>query len=348
MDKRQLVQYIKAEAQCLGFKHLGIAPAFPVPHIDAYLDWIQAGYQAGMAYLAREDALAKRQDPDLILEGCQTVICLALPYDPPNANQKETNPVVGRISSYAITRDYHEIIWDKLAHLETLISSQAGDGTSLKSYVDTGPVLERSYASQAGLGAVGKNSCLIIPGEGSYFFLAVILTNLDLPTDPPYTRDICGSCTRCIETCPTRCILPNRTIDAERCISYLTIEHKGPIPDSLKGSIGLWVFGCDVCQMVCPHNAKIHNERTQLGEQQVSNPIDLIALFSLTEAEFNAKYGHTPLSRAKRHGMLRNAAIVLGNQRYQEALPILEKALVQEIDPGVIDACQWAKDQISQ
>lgn len=348
MDKQEFVQTIKAEAFNLGFTHVGIAPVLPVPHIDAYQEWLQAEYHASMTYLAREDALAKRQDPDLILEGCQSVICLAMPYNPPNQNLVDIHPGFGTLSSYAVTEDYHHIIWKKLSQLETVIYQNAGKNIHLKSYVDTGPILERSYASQAGIGIAGKNSCLIIHREGSYFFLAVILTDLDLPPDAPNTRDICGSCTRCIDACPTSCILPNHTINAGRCISYLTIEHRGSIPNHLKHLMGSWVFGCDVCQMVCPHNAIIHNNASELGKQQVSNPMDLIALFSLTEAEFTAQFGHTPLSRAKRQGLLRNAAIVLGNQRCLEALPTLKRALSDEKDPGVLDACQWAIEQMRQ
>ena len=347
MDKQQLVLHIKSEAHRLGFNHCRIAPALPVPHIDAYMDWIQSGYHAGMAYLAREDTVAKRQDPDLIVEGCQSVISLALLYNPPIKNHNQIDPGFGRISSYAVTSDYHSVIWDKLSQLESSIHRAAGEHIRLKSYVDTGPVLERSYATLSGIGMVGKNGCLIIQGEGSYFFLAEILTDLALPPDPPFTRDICGSCTRCIDACPTSCILPNRTINAGDCISYLTIEHKGAIPDEQKPFIGSWVFGCDICQMVCPHNARTVSTPTELGEPLISNPIDLVGLFPMTEEAFSKFYGRTPLSRAKRHGLLRNAAIVLGNQRYTQAIPILKKALAEETDPGVLDACRWAIEQLT-
>jgi len=346
LNLEKLTKTIKTEAIRLGFNHIGIAPALPVPHYNTYLDWVQAERHANMDYLARQDTLAKRHDPGLILEGCQRVICLALPYARPKSSLDDCPPGTGKISAYAITRDYHEIIWDRLDRLESFIQAHAGEEVRTKSYVDTGPILERSFASSAGLGIAGKNSCLIIKGFGSYFFLAEILINLPLPVDQAFTRDLCGTCQRCIEACPTGCIRDDRTIDAGRCISYLTIENKGEIPDKLKPLVGNWVFGCDVCQTVCPHNTWTPEQKMVLGDPIIPECLDLIPLFSLDEDEFKSRFQESPLYRAKRHGTLRNAAVVLGNQKYQPALPALKNALENKEHPAVKDACRWAIRQI--
>lgn len=346
LDLSQLREDIETEASRLGFDHIGIAPAFPVPHYKEYLEWINTGFNADMTYLARQDTLEKRGDPRVILEGCQSIICLTVSYFSPKMGLGEIQPGNGRISCYAQTKDYHAQINEMLYHLENFIRSKAEQEVQLKSYVDTGPVLERAFAVQAGLGAIGKNNCLIVPRQGSYFFLAEILTTLPLPEDQPLTIDLCKNCQRCIEACPTNCIQPDRTIDASRCISYLTIENKGEIPNDLKGEIGDWLFGCDVCQMVCPHNAMPVEHRISLESPVLNESLDLIPLFSLGEKSFKEDFGDTPLSRAKRRGLLRNAAIILGNQQFEGALYILENALANEPDPVLQDACAWAIQKI--
>lgn len=343
---QRLRKDIETEANHLGFQHVGVAPAFPAPHYAEFCDWIENNFHGSMGYLVREDTLAKRGDPQLILEGCQRIISLAFPYSPPQSGLNPAPEGMGRISAYATSVDYHLVLWEKLAQLEAFIRQQVEALCKLKSYVDTGPVLERSYASQAGIGSAGKNSNLILQGVGSYFFLAEILTDLPLPVDPPFTRDLCGSCQRCVDACPTGCILPNRTIDARRCISYLTIEHKGIIQDELKAQIGTWLFGCDVCQIVCPHNAHLVDADQSVGESILPEMLELEPLFALDEHSFKDKFGQTPLERAKRQGILRNAAIVLGNQHCSSALPALKNALVSESDPGLQDACHWAIQQI--
>lgn len=343
-DLLTLKEKIKTEALGLGFNHFGVAQATPGSHYQNYLDWVGRGYQGEMAYLTRPDAIAKRGDPEKVLEGCRRIISLALPYRPPE--NQPTPAGFGRVSAYARTVDYHLTIWEKLAQLEAFIRQTAGEATALRSYVDTGPVLERGFAVAGGLGQAGKNTCLIIQGTGSYFFLAEVLTDLPLPADPPYTRDLCGSCQRCVAACPTQCILPDRTLDARRCISYLTIEHKGVIPDDLKPQIGDWVFGCDICQMVCPHNAQTPNQTYPLGENRLPAALDLAELFALDQAAFKQRFANTPIERTKRKGLLRNAAIALGNQKAQDALPALRKALEIESDEDILDACRWAIRQI--
>ena len=342
----QFREKIKAEALRLGFARTGIAPAHPAPHYQEYLEWISAGYYGDMQYLSRTDSLAKRADPRLILEGCQRVICLAMPYHRPEAPQNECPPGHGRISAYARTSDYHAIVQARLTQLEAFIHELTGGSTALRSYVDTGPILERAYSSTAGIGAIGKNANLILPGAGSYFFLAEILTDLPLPMDEPFTRDLCGSCQRCIEACPTGCILPNRSIDASRCLSFLTIENKGEIPDEMKSRVGNWFFGCDICQMVCPHNARTDRQFDPLGEPHLSEFINLIELLTWEQAAFTDAFQDTALSRAKPRGLIRNAAVVLGNQADRNALPLLKDLLTRESDPVIQDASRWAIHQI--
>ncbi len=341
-DLIELKETIKTEALRLGFNHFGVAPATPVAHYPAYQDWIQDKRQGEMTYLSRPDAVAKRGDPALIEPGVRRVISLALPYRRPEEDPAPQETGFGRISAYARTGDYHNAIWGKLDQLEDFIRRTVTRPVSLRSYVDTGPVLERSFASMAGLGTTGKNGCLIIRGTGSYFFLAEVLTSLALPVDEPFTRDLCGSCTRCIDACPTACILPGHTIDAGRCISYLTIEKRGSIADDLKTPIGDWVFGCDVCQMVCPHNAWTPEQRYPLGEAQQPQWLPLPELFDLDEKAFKTRFAGSALSRAGRSGLLRNAAIVLGNQRARSALPVLHSAVAQETDDALLEACRWA------
>ena len=347
-QQESLVKSIKAEASSLGFASIGISSAHPVPHTQAYLEWVNTGYHADMEYLNRDDTLAKRLDPHLILENCQSIISLAVPYQRPQTDLSETPDGKGRIAAYAVTHDYHDVLWDKLSQFEEFLVDLLGSEANFKSYVDTGPILERSYSSQAGIGIAGKNTCLLIKGFGSYFFLAEILTDVSLPVDEPYTRDLCGSCRRCIDSCPTGCILPGRQIDAGRCISYLTIENKGIIADNLKPQIGNWFFGCDVCQIVCPHNAWTPEQRLPIGEPILPELFDLAGLFSLSKQEFDQQFKPTALSRAKRHGLLRNAAIVLGNQKAIKAKPVLIQALKRQTDPIILDACQYALAEISK
>jgi epoxyqueuosine reductase len=346
LDLPNLKDDIKTEAHYLGFSHLGVALANPTPRYSKFLAWVQVGHHADMGYLSRQDTLAKRADPALILAGCQRVISLAMPYPAPQAPLNSTPPGKGRISAYARTRDYHETLWEKLGQLKAFIIARTNGAAQVTSYADTGPILERGYAALAGIGITGKNTCLIIPKHGSYFFLAEILTDLPLPVDPSFTRDLCGSCQRCIEACPTGCILPDRTIDASRCLSYLTIENKGIIPDAGKLQLGDWLFGCDICQMVCPHNAQFLTQPIPLGEPLLPEYLDLVELLTWDETAFSTAFKDTPLWRAKQRGLIRNAAVILGNQRHAPALPDLEHLMAVDPDPVINDACAWAIRQI--
>ncbi len=260
----------------------------------------------------------------------------------------------GRLASYAWGEDYHDLLPERLQALVAYLEAQAGHPVPNRWYTDTGPILERDLAQRAGLGWIGKNTCLIQPRYGSYFLLAEILLGLELESDPPFLPDYCGSCTRCLEACPTACILPDRTIDARRCISYLTIELKGSIPEELRSQIGGWVFGCDVCQEVCPWNRRFADPAGDMERQavqafaprpQAPRP-NLIEELALTPQEFGRKYKGSPLKRAKRRGYLRNVAIALGNacagQPDPAAASALGGALREDPEPLVRSHAAWA------
>jgi epoxyqueuosine reductase len=258
----------------------------------------------------------------------------------------------GQVSCYAWGDDYHEIITERLTAIVKFIEDQVGYPIANRYYTDTGPLLERDLAMRAGLGWIGKNTCLIHPQLGSYFFLCEILLGIELEIDPPFIDDRCGSCTRCLDACPTACILPDRTIDARRCISYLTIELKGPIPPTLRARVGDWVFGCDVCQQVCPWNqrfAQLNGDPAFSPRNEVPYP-DLLQELTLTPESFNRKFKRSPLRRAKRRGYLRNVAVALGNCVSQDvehaAVTALTMSLQADPESLVRGHAAWALGHI--
>jgi epoxyqueuosine reductase len=254
----------------------------------------------------------------------------------------------GYVASYAWGDDYHIVIPPLLEQLVAFIETQMGGPVPNRWYTDTGPILEREIAQRAGLGWIGKNTCLINPSQGSYFLLAELLLGVELEAEQPFLADHCGSCTRCIDACPTQCILPNRTIDASRCISYLTIELKGPVPVELRPQMGNWVFGCDVCQQVCPWNLRFAEPGKNLalsGRMGVPEP-DLIEELALSAQDFNRKFRNSPLKRAKRRGYLRNVCIALGNLKPAAAQLELRQVLLHEAEPLVRGHAAWALGEI--
>jgi epoxyqueuosine reductase len=301
-----------------------------------------------MDYLASDRSRARRADPRLILPECKSILVLALPYaDPKTVPVKENvNSIEGQIAAYAWGDDYHLVIPERLQALVDFIEKQVGHSVPNRWYTDTGPILERDLAQHAGLGWIGKNTCLINPHHGSYFLLAEILLGIELEPDPPFQTDQCGTCTRCIEACPTQCILPDRTIDARRCISYLTIELKKDIPTDLRSFIGNWIFGCDVCQMVCPWNrfAASDGDPALAPREDIPRP-NLIHELELISEEFNRKFKNNPIKRAKHKGYLRNIAIALGNSKDAAAVPALKKVL-NHPEPMVREHANWALKQI--
>jgi epoxyqueuosine reductase len=308
------------------------------------------GRHGNMAYLASEHSLERRSDPRQILPECRSIIMLGVRYPAPGLDGQAKGPGPnGRVAAYAWGDDYHLILPERMQALAHFVEEQVGAAVPNRWYTDTGPILERDLAQQAGLGWIGKNTCLINPHKGSYFLLAEILLGIELEPDTPFETDQCGTCTRCLEACPTQCIQPDRTIDARHCISYLTIELKDEIPSDLRSQMDNWVFGCDVCQEVCPWNrfAGPDNDSAFDPRPGTATP-NLIQELSLSPEDFNRKFKHSPLKRAKRRGYLRNVTVALGNARGdQRAIPALERAL-SDPEPLVREHAAWALEQIQK
>lgn len=335
-----LKESIKAEARRLGFTLTGVAFPGPPPHYTAYENWLAKGYHATMDYLATERALLRRSDPVRILPECRSILVLGMPYHPPADHDEKQEG--GQVAAYALGTDYHNILPERLAALVEFIQGQVGHPVPNRYYTDTGPILERDLAQQAGLGWIGKNTCLINPWHGSTFFLAEILLGIELEPDPPFSTNHCGSCTRCIQACPTQAILPDHILDARRCISYLTIENKAEIPAQFRDKMGSWIFGCDICQQVCPWNrfATQQVDPSFTPQPDTAEP-DLIQSLALSPQDFNRQFKRSPIKRAKRRGYLRNVSVALGNSGNVKAIPALEKALTDP-EPLVRKHAYWA------
>jgi epoxyqueuosine reductase len=346
-----LEQIIKDQARRLGFTLAGVTTPEPPPHLSTFEHWLDAGRYGDMGYLADDRSRARRADPRLILPECQSILVLAAPYADPKSAEASKEPDSGpngRVAAYAWGDDYHNVFIPKLKEIVAFIAEQVGRPVPNRYYTDTGPILERDLAQRAGLGWIGKNTCLINPKHGSYFLLAEILLGLELEPDPPFSSDHCGTCTRCIQACPTACILPNRTVDARRCISYLTIERKDTIPEELRPLLGDWVFGCDVCQMVCPWNrfASESGGEAFVPRPDVPRP-NLTRELELTPEAFNRKFKNSPVKRTKRRGYLRNMAVAAGNSGDKKIIPALEKA-GKDAEPLVREHAKWALEKLKR
>jgi epoxyqueuosine reductase len=343
-----LTQAVKAEAHRLGFSLVGVTTPDPPSHLAVFESWLAQGRHGEMAYLANERSRRRRADPRQILPECQSILVLGLPYPAAPMEPIKGEESRGQIASYALGLDYHAVIPEKLLAIVALIERQVGREIPNRWYTDTGPLLERDLAQRAGLGWIGKNTCMISPDQGSYFFLAEILLGVELEVDTPFTPDRCGTCTRCLEACPTGCILPDRTLDARRCISYLTIELKESIPADLRPQLGAWVFGCDVCQQVCPWNIRFARQEYELAF--APNPeiagLGLEQALSLSSEAFSHLFKGSPIKRPKRRGFLRNAAVALGNQAGLQVLPGLRQSLLNDPEPLVRGHAAWAVAQI--
>ncbi len=333
-----LVDSLRTEAHDLGFDAVGICRAEETRYWEAFLEWLERGYAGAMQYIPRRREAYRH--PAGVLQGCHTVVMLALGYS--SGTDVPPAPGRGRVARYARgRRDYHDVVREKLRRLTDWMRRREPEAR-VRGVVDTAPLFEREFAERAGLGWIGKHTLLLDRRRGSWFFLAALLTDLILPVDEQPSLQHCGTCTACLESCPTDAFPAPYQLDARKCISYLTIEHRGPIPLQLRDGIGDWVFGCDVCQEVCPWNRKAPagTEPDFLPQPELS-PLDLRSLFELDDASFKRRFAHTPLSRPGRAGLLRNAAIVLGNQRAVECEPQLCRAL-EDDDPCVRGAVAWA------
>ncbi len=365
-DSRDLREAVRTAALQCGFDQVGFAPAEAPLHAQEYREWLSQDFHGEMSYMGRPDAVARRVDPREALSGCRTIIVTSLVYGPQaswggaaaipeeHADSRGSDERSGRrlpvIARYAKGRDYHDVFETRLDQLASAIRALAPNAIT-KRYVDYGPVLERDHAQRAGLGWIGKNTMLIEPTLGSYFMLGELLTDLDLPPDEPFVADRCGTCDRCMVACPTDAIVAERSLDARRCISYLTIELKGSIPVDLRAAIGNRIFGCDICQEVCPWNADSpvpEHGPFGLAPGRPVPPDDMVQwsteLLALDEQRFRARYEGTALSRPGRAGLLRNLAVGLGNTGDETALPVLRR-MIEDESELVREHAQWALER---
>ena len=331
---------IKQWAAELGFDDCRIARAGEASHAADFREWLADGCHAGMAWLER--APERRCDPREVLDGCRSLVCLALNYFPGHAPFPDGHSGSYRIARYAWNDDYHELIEGKLRSLDERMRALGG---TQKPYVDTGPVLERDFASDAGLGWNGKSTMQIHRRLGTWFFLAEILTTLELQPDPPF-GDHCGKCTRCITACPTQAITAPHRVDARRCISYLTIEHKGEIPEEFRSAMGDRIYGCDDCLDACPWNrfARVSRElafhaRAEVFEKRLRD------FLALDDDGFRALFRGSPVKRIKRARFLRNVCVALGNTGIAEDLPALARAAADP-EPLIAGHAAWAIREI--
>lgn len=299
---------VKEQALALGFARAGITDLAPVPHQHALLQWLEQGRAGTMRYMRRQ--ASRRREPAAILPGATRAVVVTRNY---YSEDPEPTPGTGRVARYARGRDYHAALRRPLAELARYIRSLGPKGTLAKPYCDAGPVPERELAQRAGLGWVGKNTMLIDPDRGSYCFLAVILTDLDLAVDPPFEADRCGTCRRCLDACPTQAFPEARVLDSRSCISYLTIEYRGEIDPALASAFGDWIFGCDICQEVCPWNVKFAAvaQDSVLEHDPSLARLELVELAGISDQEFEARFGEAALARAGAAGIRRNARLVM-------------------------------------
>ncbi len=345
MTPEQRSERVKAIATAVGFDRAGVALPVAPPHVEFLPQWLDRGYAGQMDYLHRH--LEIRLDPARLLPGARSVICVAMNYyqgDPPDGLDDPDEPR-GRIARYAWGRDYHVLIRERLDALVTRLGEAVDEPFEARAFVDTAPVLERSLAAAAGLGWIGKNTMLIVPRLGSFVFLGGVVTTLALAPDRPLP-DQCKRCRRCLDACPTGALVEPYVLDARRCISYLTIEHRQAIPDELRGAIGDRVFGCDACQHACPHNRRTPtlSEASLAGTPSASGVSLVKALGWDAERYVEATRGRAT-RRAKLAMHRRNAAVALGNQGRRDHLAALE-TVADGDDDLVAEHARWAIDQI--
>ena len=337
LSKEALSRRIRELATEVGFDLVGLAPAVVGLGAERLSEWLAAGKHGEMGYMAKHEEA--RRDPNRVLDGVRSLVVVAMGYRTVEPEPATTG--FARISRYAWNRDYHDLVRQRLLALTERLLAEA-PGLACRAVVDSAPVMERDYAQLAGLGWIAKNTLLINKQLGSWLFLGALLLDRELDYDRPHPTDHCGTCTRCLDACPTGAFDGPYRLDPRRCISYLTIEHRSAIPRELRRSLGSWLFGCDICQEVCPWNRRApRNTAPELSPRSDTNPVALRSLLGLGERELRTRFRGTPLLRAKRSRLLRNAALVAGNQQAAELLPHLQP-LRDDPDPTLREAVQWA------
>ncbi len=337
------IKNIEQEAFKLGFDGFGIASPETGQAGEKFNRWLGLGYEGEMAYMAR--GAEKRNNPNLVLEGVQSIICLRTNYFTAEKGMDFLDfPDKGDISLYALNKDYHDIITPRLKELESKIQKEFA-GCKTKIYVDTGPILEKPLAEQAGLGWIGKHTNLLSQGIGSWYFLSEILVDVALPKSE-VAENHCGTCRSCIDICPTDAIVAPYILDSKKCISYLTIELKGVIPHEFRKAIGNRIYGCDDCQIVCPWNSYAV-KTDEPAFQEVEKDLLLTDLILMEDEGFRKRFKGSPIKRIKRRGLLRNVAVALGNSKNPHAVPYLIKAL-DDKEPLIRAHVVWALGELLQ
>lgn len=368
-DPENLRSRLRLETERRGFTLFGVAPATEADGFGRFCDWLDRGFAGEMSYLHKHRD--HRRHPCSVVESVRSVVMLGLEYGSdidgmgyglwPSAEAHTPHPTPhtqSRVARYAQGPDYHRFIWDRLNELSAWLTAEV-PGSYTHGTCDSAPLLERDFARRAGLGWFGKNTMLIHKRRGSFFFLAALCTTLELPANEPHTANHCGTCTACLDACPTHAFPEPGVLDATKCISYLTIELRGAIPVELREPMGNWLFGCDVCQDVCPWNRHISppplrgrvasGASREGGDVFPTNPelaaLDPVELLGLSKRDFERRFANTSLLRTRRTGLLRNAAIVLGNVGDERALPALERAMA-DADEVIAEAAAWAVEWI--
>ena len=330
---------LKEQALALGFDAVGVASVAPLEAQAHYEAWLAAGHHGGMEWLASDKHRRRRAEPERLVAGIASVLCVALCHPPDRDEARDLR--LGRIARYAAGEDYHRIMKDKLLALERWIRSDLFPGSGSLWYSDTGAILERGWAERAGLGWVGRHGGVLSESLGSWFLLGEVLIDRELAPDAP-VADRCGTCTRCIDGCPTRAIVAPYQLDARRCISYLTIEHAGPIPRELRPLVGDWIFGCDICQDVCPWNRFAPPARESRLHARELAGWSLERFLELDEGTFGDLFATSPIRRAGRAGFLRNVCVAMGNRGEGAFARPLARALAGDPEPLVRGHAAWA------